>query len=106
MAAGAFEHAVHVRTPPFDPPLPQANELSISLLAAVPAFLIAGTSLFYLGRWAGGCPVGPPQSGSGHDLCSQVIATSEGVLGGTPRYRLKGNQRLTGCVSLVPPLCC
>jgi nuclear-control-of-ATPase protein 2 len=31
----------------------KANELSISLIAAVPAFLIAGGSLYYLGRWGG-----------------------------------------------------
>lgn len=28
----------------------KANELSISLVAAVPAFLVAGTSLLYIGR--------------------------------------------------------
>ena len=28
----------------------KANELSISLVAAVPALLLAGTSLYYLGR--------------------------------------------------------
>lgn len=38
----------------------QANELSISLLAAVPAFLIAGTSLFYLGRWAAAAAILAP----------------------------------------------
>jgi hypothetical protein len=32
----------------------KANELSISLIAAVPAFLVAGGSLYYLGRWVGG----------------------------------------------------
>jgi hypothetical protein len=32
----------------------KANELSISLVAAVPAFLIAGGSVYYLGRWACG----------------------------------------------------
>lgn len=31
-------------------PLLQANELSISLVAAIPAFFIAGGSLYYLGR--------------------------------------------------------
>ncbi len=29
----------------------RANELSISLVAAVPAFLIAGATLYSIGRW-------------------------------------------------------
>ncbi|PRW56115.1 Nuclear control of ATPase [Chlorella sorokiniana] len=37
----------------------KANELSISLLAAVPAFLIAGTSLYYLGRMVTPTPPDP-----------------------------------------------
>lgn len=37
----------------------KANELSISLLAAVPAFLIAGTSLYYLGRLVTPTPPDP-----------------------------------------------
>lgn len=38
---------------------PQANELSISLVAAVPAFLIAGSALYGLGRCGAAAGRGP-----------------------------------------------
>ena len=65
----------------------RANELTISLVAAVPAILVAGTALYGLGRWA--ALVGRPRCWAGCALgrpCSVGSARSVGYGDGGGLY--------------------